>query len=214
MKQSYAPIADDFLELASDQRLEGIEQGGFYRSDDMGKTWTDIGSGLDKELPLDPHLIVPHPGDSNKIYLAHGDGVYLSDDRGANFRKISEGLGECKYISPLIVSDHKPSLLYTAGGKGTPPEWAKNPLGVDAGIFRSRDSGDTWQRLQNGLPEHLHGNVTAMAIDYQEGRTFLYMGTTDGEVFQSTDEGESWIKIIDNIPPIIKKTWAHSLLKK
>ena len=191
----------------------GVEQGGFYRSDDMGDTWKDAGSGLGVDLPLDPHNIALHPKDPEIVYLAHGDGVYVSNDHGDNFRQINQGLTEWTYMSPLAINAERPELIFTASGRGTPPTWVKSPNGCDAGIFRSRNGGESWDRVRSGFPETLRGNATAIALDPKAGSSFVYVGTTDGEVYQSPDEGDNWVRIISGIPPIIKKTWI-TLLKK
>jgi photosystem II stability/assembly factor-like uncharacterized protein len=80
---------------------------------------------------------------------------------------------------------------------------------ADSKIARSRDGGKNWEHVRNGLPEHIRGNIEAMAMDICNGSFSLFAGTTDGEVFESDDEGDNWIKIATGLPPISK---AHHYL--
>jgi photosystem II stability/assembly factor-like uncharacterized protein len=73
-----------------------------------------------------------------------------------------------------------------------------------AAVWRTRDAGSCWQRLDNGLPQrdaHVGVLREAMALDSEDAPS-LYFGTSTGQVFASTDEGETWMQIADYLPPI------------
>ena len=72
-----------------------------------------------------------------------------------------------------------------------------------AAVWRSRDGGESWQRLTNGLPGKAHVVVlrVAMAAD-PLSPAGLYAGTDTGQLFYSRDEGESWEVLADFLPPI------------
>jgi photosystem II stability/assembly factor-like uncharacterized protein len=73
-----------------------------------------------------------------------------------------------------------------------------------AAVWRTRDAGSSWQRLERGLPQqHAHVGVLreGMAIDTLDVPG-LYFGTTTGQVFASADEGESWSEIASYLPAI------------
>ena len=73
-----------------------------------------------------------------------------------------------------------------------------------AAVWRSRDRGDSWQRLADGLPPD-DAFVTVlrenMAID-SLAQPGVYFGTSTGQVFGSADEGEHWSLMADYLPPI------------
>ena len=71
-------------------------------------------------------------------------------------------------------------------------------------MWRSRNRGDTWTPLTQGLPgENAYLGVLreAMAVD-QMDQAGVYFGTSTGQVFGSNDAGENWQELCSNLPPI------------
>jgi photosystem II stability/assembly factor-like uncharacterized protein len=79
------------------------------------------------------------------------------------------------------------------------PRWSPEH---ELAVYRTRDGGRGWDRLNRGLPEAFTGVLRdAFAGD---GRTpfGLYFGTTSGAVYHSADEGESWHPVAQHLPRI------------
>ena len=55
------------------------------------------------------------------------------------------------------------------------------------GLWKSRDGGNTWQRLAKAP-----GGITALTV-HPEKREMVFAGTGDGRIFTSTDGGTSWL---------------------
>ena len=75
---------------------------------------------------------------------------------------------------------------------------------ASAAVWRTRDGGESWQRLASGLPQrdaYVGVLREGMAIDPYEVPG-LYFGTSTGQVFASTDEGVSWSEIASYLPGI------------
>ena len=73
-----------------------------------------------------------------------------------------------------------------------------------AAVWRTRDAGSSWQRLDRGLPQrdaHLGVLREGLAIDSLDVPG-LYFGTSTGQVFASADEGDSWNEIASYLPAI------------
>jgi len=70
-------------------------------------------------------------------------------------------------------------------------------------VWRSRDAGDSWQRLETGLPKRAHVVVLreAMATDSFEDAG-VYVGTDTGQLFYTRDSGDNWELLADYLPPI------------
>src|SRR2546428_7918777 len=74
-----------------------------------------------------------------------------------------------------------------------------SPFGI--GVYRTRDKGKTWDRLDKGLPEGapLEAVREGMHNDRPDPMG-LYFGTANGDVWASTNEGESWKRIAQSLP--------------
>jgi photosystem II stability/assembly factor-like uncharacterized protein len=73
-----------------------------------------------------------------------------------------------------------------------------------AAVWRTRDAGNSWQRLGEGLPQrdaHLGVLREGMAIDAYD-TPGVYFGTSTGQVFASADEGETWSELANYLPSI------------
>jgi photosystem II stability/assembly factor-like uncharacterized protein len=71
-------------------------------------------------------------------------------------------------------------------------------------VYGSRDGGDSWARLDRGLPrEHAWWTVKRQAMCADEAEPAgLYFGTTSGEIWASADEGATWLQIAAHLPHI------------
>ena len=81
---------------------------------------------------------------------------------------------------------------------------------IKPAMYRSRNSGKSWLRLDQGLPRtHAWFTVLrqAMCVDASP-RVGLYFGTTQGEVWASSNEGDSWRCLIRHLPEIYSVTYG------
>jgi photosystem II stability/assembly factor-like uncharacterized protein len=197
-----------------DNIYAAVEVGGFLKSADGGKSWTTI-SGLNP----DAHRVWAPASDPGKVYLvmpttngAPADiaGVCVSQDGGESWASLTPRDFRIGYVDPLIVHPRNGKLMFTAGAKTGPGTWRKLHT-ADARIARSRDGGQSWEILNEGLPEHLRANVEGMSMDVWDGGYALFAGTTDGDVFYSDDEGEHWQRIVQGIGAVSKAHHHHNL---
>jgi photosystem II stability/assembly factor-like uncharacterized protein len=65
-------------------------------------------------------------------------------------------------------------------------------INVRRNIFKSTDGGDSWQRIVNGLNNHV--NLASLIIAPQTKQTLFVLAPEDG-IYKSTDEGNSWFKV-------------------
>ena len=78
------------------------------------------------------------------------------------------------------------------------------PIGGRLRVYRSRDAGESWTPLAEGLPsEHVYASVMRGAMDADQLEPCgIYVGTTSGDVFVSADAGDHWTVLPYRLPRI------------
>jgi photosystem II stability/assembly factor-like uncharacterized protein len=146
---------------------------GLYRSDDNGKSWYVIS---DESMVI--NSIVLHPQRPGRIILGvEGDGVYVSNDRGKSYARVSDGLHNLR-ITTIAPDPHEQSRVYAAVVFG----------GAASGIYRSDDAGITWEKSSatSALPP-----VLSLTIAPERDNEVKFLAGTEKGFFWSTD-GKTW----------------------
>jgi photosystem II stability/assembly factor-like uncharacterized protein len=189
-------------------RFWAVIQGfGIFETTDDGASWTPRNRGLRAEWPLeDPevgycvHKLVMSPADHDRLYQQNHCGMHRSDDAGLSWTEITEGLPS-DFGFAAAAHPHDRDSFYVI--PLDPGHGRCMPEGR-AAVWRTRDAGASWERLERGLPQsnaHLGVLREGMAIDSHDVPG-LYFGTTTGQVFASPDEGASWSEIATYLPAI------------
>jgi len=128
---------------------------GVYRSDDGGQHWVSIADGLPADFGF---AMVTHPHRPGVIYNfpLEADGmrfppgrqarVYRSQDAGATWEPLSEGLPSTPFYPAVLRDAMSADDAYPAGIY----------FGTRSGeVYASNDEGESWQQVASHLPDVL-----------------------------------------------------------
>ncbi len=186
----------------------GISAVGVFRSDDGGRTWRTRNQGVKlviedkehKDIGCCVHGLVADPDDADVIYRREHTGMFRTRDGGDRWERIENGLASW-YGFPVAM-DHRSKALYVIPLES---DEYRTPVEAKLRVYRSRDSGDSWEPLTRGLPqEHAYMGVLrgALAVD-DLAPCGVYFGTTAGTVFASGDAGETWKQLAGTLPRVL-----------
>jgi len=188
----------------------GVEDAALFRSTDGGQTWQEL-SGL-RGHPTGAdwapgaggmclHTILLDPQHPGRMYVAiSAAGAFRSDDAGATWRPINQGLhsdfmpdptaevGHC--VHRIAMHSARPDVLYMQ------KHWD---------IMRSDDAGDSWHEVSGNVPSdfgfpivvHAHEPETVYVVpiksDYEhyppEGKLRVYRSRTGGNEWEALTNG-------------------------
>ncbi|MHB8812933.1 MAG: WD40/YVTN/BNR-like repeat-containing protein [Steroidobacteraceae bacterium] len=186
------------------QRLFSTSDGGEHWqliSPDLTRRNAGTPSNLDPTTAMDDYhvakrrgviySIAPSPSSANVIWLGTDDGsVWRTDDSGAHWINVTPAaLTPWSKVGGIELSHFQPGVAYLAIDRhrlddGTPY------------IYRTRDDGKSWTRIDSGIPRSSFVNVVR-EDPVRPG--LLYAGTEFG-IYVSFDDGAHWQPLQQNLP--------------
>ena len=198
-----------------DRMWVGMSAVGVFGTDDRGHSWRPMNQGVRADFFPDPfpefgqctHKLLSHKDRPEVLFQQNHCGVFRSDSAGARWDDITQDLPS-RFGMALAVNSRDPGIIYVL------PEDKATGVAVGGGmrvvtdakfrVFRSRNGGDDWEPLTNGLPQrnaYLHVMREGMATDSLDP-CGIYIGTSTGQVFYSRDSGDTWELLANYLPPI------------
>ncbi|MGF1476756.1 MAG: WD40/YVTN/BNR-like repeat-containing protein [Geminicoccaceae bacterium] len=195
-----------------DQIWVGISAAGVFHTSDGGASWQPRNRGTRADfMPEDMrypeygqcvHCLVMAPGMPDRLYQQNHCGMYRSDDGGQAWHSIEAGLPS-SFGFPAAAHPSDPDVLFLLPLNGDSA--GRYVPDAKTAVWRTRDGGETWQDLRQGLPQDnafLCVLRKAMATDRLEPAG-VYFGTNTGALYGSADEGESWRCLAQHLPMIL-----------
>jgi photosystem II stability/assembly factor-like uncharacterized protein len=179
---------------------------GVYKSLDGGASFERI--GLERSEHIGKIVIDPRDSDvvwvaaQGPLWAAGGDrGLYRTVDGGSSWEPVLE-ISENTGVSDFLLDPRDPDTMYAASYQRRRHQCCLVAGGPESAIFKSTDGGDSWRKLEAGLPESDRGRI-GLAISPQNPdvlyATIPAVGK-EGGFFRSSDRGESWLKVNDYVP--------------
>lgn len=186
---------------------------GMWKSTDAGKTWQHIG------LPRSGQIakIEIHPTDPDTAYVAvqgqiwgpsEERGVYRTRDGGATWQQVLK-VGPETGATDLVMDPTNPRILYAAMWHHGRTPWFIKSGSTEGGIFKSTDAGDTWKKLEGGLPEMI-GKIGIDVPASNPNRVYAIIESEPekGGLWRSDDAGETW-KLINGHRVLHSRAWYY-----
>ena len=188
---------------------------GVYKSTDAGKTWKHIG------LELTQHIarIAIDPKDPNIVFVAaqgalysksQERGIYKSTDGGANWKKVLY-IDDKTGCVELSMDMNNPRILYAAMNEYGRLPWKVISGGAGSGLYKSTDNGETWKKINTGLPKELGKMAIAVSRSNSERVYALAESDSDkelGGLFVSVNSGANWTRVSDD-HRLIQRAWYY-----
>ena len=170
---------------------------GVYRSTDAGRTWKHMGLAPTRAISR----IRIHPDDPDLVYVAaQGSpfsptperGIYRSEDGGENWELVLH-VDETTGASDLAMDRTNPRILYASMWDHQREPWYIRSGGPGSGFWKSTDGGDTWEEINQGLPEMM--GKTAIDVSPADPDRVWALIEADADVdgvYRSDDGGKTW----------------------
>lgn len=185
-----------------------VSCGGVWTTNDAGQTWANDGKGMindymppdqaDDMTVQDPHRLVQCPGQPDKLWVQHHNGIFHSTDAGANWQRIKEaGPSVFGFATAVHPADGDTAWFVPAI-----KDEVRVPVDGKVVVTRTRDAGKTFDVLSDGLPQQAYDLTFRHALDIDATGDRLAFGSTTGSLWVTENGGDSWQTITANLPPI------------
>lgn len=177
-----------------------------FRTGDGGMSWQTISPDLTKRPAATRpsanqksnqkdrgvvYTIAPSPVRAGEIWTGSDNGVIqITTDEGKDWNDVTPaGLPDWSMVSLIEASRYDAATAYAAVDRHQVDDF--RPY-----IYRTHDSGKTWQNVVAGLPDRSYVHVVR---EDPKRKGLLFAGTETG-IFTSFDDGDHWQPIQLNLP--------------
>jgi photosystem II stability/assembly factor-like uncharacterized protein len=172
---------------------------GIYKSTDGGNNWQHLGlenAGSIGRLEV-------HPQDPDRVYVAamgflfdknEERGLYRTTDGGTNWERVLY-LNDSTGVVDVVLHPEHPDTIYAAAWERKRRPGFYYYGGESSGIYRSYDGGDSWEKLDNGLPGGEIGRIGLALMPSDPNIIYAQLIDRIGhliEVYRTQDGGDSW----------------------
>ena len=210
----------------------------YHVSVDMARPYNVYGGLQDNSSWYGPSSAVGGVQNKHWRSVYGGDGFWVFEDpsdpdyvyaeyQGGNLARINRRTLETRDIKPLPRAGEKFRFNWNAPVHISPTQKGTIYFGSQF-LFRSRDRGDSWERISPDLttndPEkqkqEQSGGLTVDNSDAEAHTTIytisespkngqvVWAGTDDGNLQVTRDGGRTWANVVRNVPNLPANTWV------
>ncbi|WP_288071151.1 hypothetical protein [Hydrotalea sp.] len=201
-----APSNPDIIYVGSGEGLQRPDLSvgnGMYKSTDAGKTWQHLGLTDVQQIGA----VAIDPTNPNRVFVAamghpYGPnterGVFRTLDGGKTWERVlykDENTGAVQ----VSIDPKNPNIIFADLWAGRQGPWENGEWnGLQSGLFKSVDGGNTWTKITSGLPTVAQGLGRIGFCIAPSNPKRMYATVDAGEyggMYRSDDAGESWYSI-------------------
>jgi photosystem II stability/assembly factor-like uncharacterized protein len=166
----------------------------------------------------DGFWMIPDPTDPDAVY---------AESQGGNIGRVNRKTLASRDIQPTARYHEKLRFNWNTPIHASPTQKGTIYIGAQF-LFRSRDRGDTWERVSPDLttndPEkqkqeqsggvtidnssaEMHTTIYAIS-ESPRNANVIWVGTDDGNLQLSRDGAKTWNNVIGNVPGLPKASWV------
>ena len=173
---------------------------GILKSTDAGATWTkSLDWSYDQRRGV--QMIRINPLNTRAVWAATSEGVLVSYDAGATWQTALDVI----MATDVLLHPADTTIVFAAVG---------NLGSTGHGLYRSRDAGATWDKLDNGLPGEFNGK--ALLAAHPGDPDLIYASIGNGWwsgagtwLARSVDDGDSWEIVSEDDYATFQGWFAH-----
>jgi photosystem II stability/assembly factor-like uncharacterized protein len=173
----------------------GVEIAGVRRSYDGGATWSTHGDGLSSQ---DVHGLAAVWNGRRTLIATTNNDVNRSEDDGETWEPLRVGeRWPWSYARVCAAPPERPGEVWVGAGNGPP--------GSQGGLYRTRDAGQTWERLP--LPRTANSTIWNLAFHASDPQR-VYAASVSGQLYRTLDGGANWRQMLAEFGEVRALAWA------
>src|SRR5947209_2831791 len=166
----------------------------------------------------DGFWMFPDPADADYIYAEY---------QGGEIGRVNRHTHEARNVKPRPNYNEKLRYNWNTPIALSPNEKGTIYIGAQF-LFRSRDHGQTWERISRDLTtndpqkqkQEQSGGVTVdnssaemhttiySISESPKDKSLIWVGTDDGNLQLTRDAGKTWSNVVGNVPGLSKNSWV------
>jgi photosystem II stability/assembly factor-like uncharacterized protein len=176
---------------------------GVYKSTDGGQSWKHTGLEDTRHISR----VVVSSLDPDVVYVAamghfwgpnEERGVFRSKDGGESWEQVLY-LDDKHGASDLDIDPSNPNILYAGLWHFDRKPWTHTTGSEEGGIWKTVDGGDSWEKLEEGLPEGVVGRLAVKVAPSNPSVVYVMAESDEGTLFRSNDRGKTFEKVSDDV---------------